>query len=53
VIVAVLSTHPASVWVLLLGTGVLIGLLAGLLGIGGGMIAVPGSARSLHVSRHR
>jgi uncharacterized protein len=41
VIVAALSTYPAGVWVLLLGTGVLIGLLAGLLGIGGGVIAVP------------
>ena len=29
-----LSAYPPVLWVLLLGTGILIGLLAGLLGIG-------------------
>lgn len=36
-----LSIYPPGVWLALLATGVLIGLLAGLLGIGGGVIAVP------------
>jgi uncharacterized membrane protein YfcA len=35
------SAYPPAVWAVLLGTGVLIGLLAGLLGVGGGVIAVP------------
>ncbi|OFW97871.1 MAG: hypothetical protein A3D94_09125 [Alphaproteobacteria bacterium RIFCSPHIGHO2_12_FULL_66_14] len=35
------ATYPLSVWGVLLATGVLIGLLAGLLGIGGGVVAVP------------
>ena len=38
---AVLSAYPPAVWALLLGTSVLIGLLAGLLGVGGGIVAVP------------
>jgi uncharacterized membrane protein YfcA len=33
--------YPPAVWALLLGTSVLIGLLAGLLGVGGGIVAVP------------
>jgi uncharacterized protein len=37
----VLSAYPPAVWALLLGTSVLIGLLAGLLGVGGGIVAVP------------
>jgi uncharacterized membrane protein YfcA len=40
-VAALLSTYPPIVWVLLLGTGILIGLLAGFLGVGGGVIAVP------------
>ncbi len=36
-----LSTYPPGVWAALLTTGVLIGLLAGLLGVGGGVVAVP------------
>jgi uncharacterized membrane protein YfcA len=32
----VLSAYPSAVWALLLGSSVLIGLLAGLLGVGGG-----------------
>ena len=36
-----LSIYPVSVWVALLTTGIVIGLLAGLLGVGGGIIAVP------------
>ena len=35
------SAYPPVVWALLLGTGILIGLLAGFLGVGGGVIAVP------------
>ncbi len=35
------ATYPWSVWGVLLATGVLIGLLAGLLGVGGGVVAVP------------
>lgn len=38
---AVLSAYPPAVWALLLGTSVLIGLLAGFLGVGGGIVAVP------------
>jgi uncharacterized membrane protein YfcA len=66
VIVAALSTYPPGVRVLLLSTGVLIGLLAGLLDIGGGVIAVPvllevfaflgiddATATSLLLARHR
>lgn len=37
----VLSAYPAAAWAGLLATGVLIGLLAGLLGVGGGIVAVP------------
>lgn len=36
-----LSAYPPEAWAALLATGALIGLLAGLLGIGGGVIAVP------------
>jgi uncharacterized membrane protein YfcA len=36
-----LSTYPPGAWAALLATGVLIGLLAGLLGVGGGIVAVP------------
>jgi uncharacterized protein len=36
-----LSIYPPTVWIVLLATGVLIGLLAGFLGVGGGGIAVP------------
>jgi len=36
----VLSAYPPAVWALLLATSVLIGLLAGLLGVGGGIAAV-------------
>ncbi len=35
------ATYPLAVWGVLLATGVLIGLLAGLLGVGGGGVAVP------------
>ncbi len=35
------SAYPPEAWALLLVTGTLIGLLAGLLGIGGGVVAVP------------
>ena len=34
---AALSAYPPAVWALLLGTSVLIGLLAGFLGVGGGV----------------
>jgi uncharacterized protein len=40
-VTAVLSAYPPAVWALLLGTSVLIGLLAGRLGVGGGIVAVP------------
>jgi uncharacterized protein len=40
-VIAALSAYPPAVWALLLGTSVLIGLLAGLLGVGGGIVAVP------------
>jgi uncharacterized membrane protein YfcA len=36
-----LSIYPLTVWVALLTTGIVIGLLAGLMGVGGGIIAVP------------
>ncbi len=36
-----ISTYSPTVCLLLLGTGVLIGVLGGLLGVGGGVIAVP------------
>ncbi len=36
-----ISAYSPSVWGVLLATGVLIGLLAGFLGVGGGVIAVP------------
>lgn len=36
-----LSAYPPAIWAVLLATGVLIGLLAGLLGVGGGVVAVP------------
>ncbi len=35
------SAYPPVVCTLLLGTGILIGLLAGFLGVGGGVVAVP------------
>ena len=38
---ALLSAYPPGTWAALLATGVLIGLLAGLLGVGGGIVAVP------------
>ena len=38
---SVLSAYPLGIWAILLTTGVLIGVLAGLLGIGGGVLAVP------------
>lgn len=40
-VAALVSTYPPAIWAVLLGTGVLIGLLAGLLGVGGGVVAVP------------
>ena len=36
-----LSTYPTIVWIVLLVAGIVIGLLAGLLGVGGGVVAVP------------
>ncbi len=36
-----LSVYPPVVWLVLLATGLLIGVLAGLLGVGGGIISVP------------
>jgi uncharacterized membrane protein YfcA len=36
-----LSIYPPMAWIALLAAGILIGLLAGLLGVGGGIIAVP------------
>jgi uncharacterized membrane protein YfcA len=38
---ALISAYPPGAWAALLATGVLIGLLAGLLGVGGGIVAVP------------
>jgi uncharacterized protein len=40
----VLSAYPPAVWALLLGTSVLIGPLAGLLGVGGGIVGLLASA---------
>jgi uncharacterized membrane protein YfcA len=40
-VAALFSAYPPLVWVLLLATGILIGLLAGFLGVGGGVVAVP------------
>jgi uncharacterized membrane protein YfcA len=39
--VAALTTYPAAIWGVLLASGILIGVLAGLLGVGGGVIVVP------------
>jgi uncharacterized membrane protein YfcA len=36
-----LSVYSLTIWIVLLGTGVAIGLLAGLLGVGGGIVSVP------------
>lgn len=36
-----IAAYPPAAWVALLATGILIGLLAGLLGVGGGIVAVP------------
>jgi uncharacterized membrane protein YfcA len=36
-----LSIYPPLAWIALLAAGIVIGLLAGLLGVGGGIIAVP------------
>ena len=36
-----LSIYPPTAWIVLLAAGLVIGLLAGLLGVGGGIIAVP------------
>jgi uncharacterized membrane protein YfcA len=36
-----LSAYPPAIWLVLLAAGALIGVLAGLLGVGGGVIAVP------------
>jgi len=41
VVADLLTFYPLSVWLALIATGIAIGLLAGLLGIGGGIIAVP------------
>lgn len=38
---SLLGAYPPAAWAALLGTGILIGLLAGLLGVGGGIVAVP------------
>ncbi len=38
---ALIAAYPPAAWVALLATGILIGLLAGLLGVGGGIVAVP------------
>ena len=38
---AALAAYPSMVLGLLVAAGVLIGLLAGLLGVGGGVVAVP------------
>ena len=35
------SVYTLTIWIVLLGTGVAIGLLAGLLGVGGGIVSVP------------
>ena len=36
-----LSIYPPTVWMVLLATGLLVGVLAGLLGVGGGVVSVP------------
>ena len=36
-----ISAYPPGIWLILLATGLMIGVLAGLLGVGGGVIAVP------------
>lgn len=36
-----ISAYPPGIWLALLATGLVIGVLAGLLGVGGGVIAVP------------
>lgn len=36
-----IAAYPPAAWAALLATGILIGLLAGLLGVGGGIVAVP------------
>jgi uncharacterized membrane protein YfcA len=36
-----LSVYSPTIWIVLLATGALIGLLAGLLGVGGGIVSVP------------
>jgi uncharacterized protein len=41
-----LSIYPVTVWAALLTAGIVIGLLARLLGVGGGIIAAPCCSRS-------
>jgi uncharacterized membrane protein YfcA len=36
-----LSVYPLAIWIVLIATGAVIGLLAGFLGIGGGIVSVP------------
>lgn len=36
-----ISAYPPGIWLALLATGLVIGILAGLLGVGGGVLAVP------------
>ena len=36
-----LSSYPPTAWIVLLAAGILIGLLAGLLGVGGGTLSTP------------
>ena len=36
-----LTIYPPTVWIVLVATGLLIGILAGLLGVGGGVVSVP------------
>lgn len=38
---SLIAAYPPAAWAALLATGLLIGLLAGLLGVGGGIVAVP------------
>ena len=38
---SLVTAYPPAAWAALLATGILIGLLAGLLGVGGGIVAVP------------
>jgi uncharacterized membrane protein YfcA len=40
-VIEALSSYPLSAWIVLLASGILIGALAGLLGVGGGIVAVP------------